>query len=76
MERQARNGHVDYSRKKYSVTDDQVAEYEHLVDELKAEIAKIPEPDHEPTVLDLRDDEPYMRLTDEHLGKILSMLEE
>ena len=62
--------------KKYSVTDDQVAEYEHLVDELKAEIAKIPEPDHENTVLDLRDDEPYMRLTDEYLGKILSMLEE
>lgn len=58
------------------MTDDQVAEYEHLVDELKAEIAKIPEPDHEHTVLDLRDDEPYMRLTDEYLGKILSMLEE
>lgn len=62
--------------KEYSVTDDQVAEYDRLVDELKAEIAKIPEPDHESTVLDLRGDEPYMRLTDEYLGKILSMLEE
>lgn len=61
--------------KKYRATDDKVAEYERLVDELKAEIAKIPEPVHEPTVLDLRDDEPYMRLTDEYLEKILSMLE-
>ena len=62
--------------KKYRVTDDKVAEYERLVDELKAEIAKIPESVHEPTVLDLRDDEPYLRLTNEYLGKILSMLEE
>lgn len=61
--------------KKYRATDDKVAEYERLVDELKAEIAKIPEPVHESTVLDLRDDEPYMRLTDEYLEKILSMLE-
>ena len=75
MEWLTRNGYADYSRKKYSATDDQVAEYERLVDELKAEIAKIPEPDHEPTVLDIRDNEPYQRLTDEYLDKIVSMLE-
>lgn len=75
MEWLTRNGYVDYSRKKNSATDDQVAEYERLVDELKAEIAKIPEPDHEPTVPDMRDNEPYQRLTDEHLDKIVSMLE-
>lgn len=62
--------------KRYKATDDQIAEYERLVDELKAEIAKIPESVHESTVLDLRDDEPYLRLTNEYLGKILSMLEE
>lgn len=61
--------------KRYEATDDQIGEYERLVDELKAEIAKIPEPDHEPTVLDMRDDEPYQRLIDEYLGKIVSMLE-
>lgn len=72
MEWLTRNGYADYSREKYSATDDQVAEYERLVDELKAEIAKIPEPDHEPTVLDMRDNEPYQRLTDEYLDKIVS----
>ena len=75
MEWLTRNGYADYSREKYSATDDQVAEYERLVDELKAEIAKIPEPDHELTVLDIRDNEPYQRLTDEYLDKIVSMLE-
>lgn len=61
--------------KRYEATDEQIGEYERLVDELKAEIAKIPEPDHEPTVLDMRDDEPYQRLTDKYLDKIVSMLE-
>lgn len=61
--------------KRYEATEEQIGEYERLVDELKAEIAKIPEPDHEPTVLDMRDDEPYQRLTDKYLDKIVSMLE-
>ena len=40
---------------------EQIVEYERLVDELKVEIAKIPDPVQESMTLDLRDDEPYMR---------------
>ena len=77
----SRNGWLEMTTltiqgKRYEATDDQIGEYERLVDEFKAEIAKIPEPDHEPTLLDMRDNEPYQRLTDEYRGKILSMLEE
>lgn len=57
------------------MTGEQIVEYERLVDELKVEIAKNPDPVQESTTLDLRDDEPYMRLMDEHLGKTILMLE-
>lgn len=66
---------LNFRGKQYDATEEQVAKVNDLLEELKQEIAKIPDPVDRTPRLDFKRSEPYYTLSERYLDRMQEVLE-